>query len=56
MSPLLLALYSLQFVKMTLDKSNDFAAIKFVRARNDSCSAGRLQNLFVARDFIVKVR
>ena len=55
MSPLLLGAHPLQFDKMTLDKTNDFAAVKFVQGWNDSGLPGRFQNSFVASYFVVKI-
>ncbi len=56
MSPALLGAYPLQVVKMTLDKSDDFAAVKLVGGWNASSAPGGLQNPFVASYFVVKVR
>ena len=55
MSPFLLSAQPLQFVKMTLDEANDFAAVKLVWGWNASGEPGRLQNPFVASYFVVKI-
>jgi hypothetical protein len=55
MSPFLLSAQPLQFVKMTLDKANYFAAVKLVWGWNASGAPGRLQNPFVASYFAVKI-
>ena len=55
MSPFLLGAYPLQFLKVTLDKNNEFAVVKLVRGWHASGAPGRPQNLFVASYLVLKV-